>query len=199
MVAYMKDQFDFLGIRAADRRTASKPWLTAAKTADATELLSFVHDLWSQPEREFQYVGIDMTRAGARNLGPDDLDAVRELVETKSWWDTVDSLAAWTVGPMVRRHRELIADMDDWIDDPNLWIARTALLHQLGYKADTDAARLFRYCDIQAEHPDFFIRKAIGWALRQYARVDPDAVGLWVEENRHRLAGLTVREATKHL
>ncbi len=199
MAAYMKHHFRFLGVQAADRRTASRPWLRAAKTASRADLVETAQALWAEEEREFHYVGMDLLRAGANRLEPVDLPAIRGLVEATPWWDTVDSLAAWTVGPMVRNHPELVDDIDKWIQDPNLWIARVAILHQLGYKHDTDVERLFRYCDIQAEHPDFFIRKAIGWALRQYARIDGDTVGEWVSANQNRLAGLTIREATKHL
>jgi 3-methyladenine DNA glycosylase AlkD len=101
------------------------------------------------------------------------------------------------VGPLLTRHRELGAVMDAWIGSPNLWLVRTALLHQLNHKTDTDAVRLFRYCRTQAGHRDFFVRKAIGWALRQYARTDPDAVRRFVADNE--LSPLSVREATKHL
>jgi 3-methyladenine DNA glycosylase AlkD len=89
--------------------------------------------------------------------------------------------------------------MDAWLADPDLWLIRTALLHQLRYRAKTDAAWLFAACAAHAGHPDFFVRKAIGWALRQYARDDPDAVRDFVAAHRDRLSGLSVREALKHL
>lgn len=94
---------------------------------------------------------------------------------------------------------ELKPAMDTWIDDDNLWVARTALLHQLRYKDATDTERLFRYCLTRADDPDFFIRKAIGWCLREYAKTDPDAVRDFVDGARDRLSPLSVREAMKHL
>ncbi|MCB1188785.1 DNA alkylation repair protein, partial [bacterium] len=112
---------------------------------------------------------------------------------------TVDTLAALVVGPMVTRHPQLTAVMDEWIADENLWVARTAILHQLKYGKATDTDRLFAYCAAQAGHPDFFIRKAIGWALRQYARTDPGAVRRFVANHRDELSPLSIREATKHL
>jgi 3-methyladenine DNA glycosylase AlkD len=111
----------------------------------------------------------------------------------------VDTLAAHTVGPLVAAHPVLVATMDAWVTDENMWLARTAILHQLRYKERTDADRLFRYCTLQAGHRDFFIRKAIGWALRDYARTNPDAVRRYVDEHRSILAPLSIREASKHL
>lgn len=199
MASYMKDQFAYLGVQAGARRLASKPILKAAKTQDPDELLALVEALWSEPEREFHYVAMDAIRAGAKNLRPDDLSRVRALIEKTPWWDTVDSLAVHTVGTMVSTHPELVEVMDEWIESEHLWVARTAILHQLMYKERTDTNRLFTYCEMQMEHPDFFIRKAIGWALRHYARTDPDAVRAFVATHEHSLSGLSKREALKHL
>lgn len=199
MEAYMKNNFRFLGVRSAAVRTTIKPFLAVARDIDGDPLIEFVHALWAEPEREFQYVGAIFTRRYAGRLDPSHLPDVEHFITTKSWWDTVDSLAAWTVGPLVRANPELVAVMDQWIEDDNMWLARTALIHQLGYKEDTDAERLFRYVTLQAGHKDFFIRKAIGWALRQYARIDPDAVRSFVAEQEDELSGLSKREALKHL
>ncbi len=199
MARYMKDQFAYLGVKTPDRRRTTKPIIAAAKTATGREVIDFADACWREPEREFQYVGVDALRAAAAQLDEGDLASIRRLISTKSWWDTVDALAAWVVGPMVSAHPELAADMDGWIDDDDMWIARSAILHQLGYKESTDAGRLFAYADKRAADTEFFIRKALGWALRQYARTDPDAVRAYVDANRERLSGLTIREATKHL
>lgn len=121
------------------------------------------------------------------------------LVTTVSWWDTVDLLAVRVVGPLVAADRRLTAEMDAWITDDDLWVARTALLHQLGYKDRTDTGRLFGYCLRQSGHPDFFVRKAIGWSLREYAKTDPDAVRDFLARERGRFAPLTVREALKNI
>ena len=199
MTWYMKGKFTFLGVQTKARRAASKPLLAAAKHADPDDLIALAVALWEQPEREFHYVGMDALRAGADRLRASDLDTVRSLIVATPWWDTVDSLAAWTVGPMVAAHPELVAEMDRWIELDDIWLARTAILHQLGYKERTDEDRLFRYALRRAGDTDFFIRKGIGWALRQYARVAPDAVRSFVRENEDRFSGLTRREAMKHL
>ncbi len=199
MTAYMKGHFTFLGVKAPEVRLASKQTLAAGKHAEAEDLIRFADECWAQPEREFQYVGCIFLRKWVAALEPDNLTDLERLIINKSWWDTVDSLAAWSVGPLVRANRQLAEVMDEWIDSDNMWLARTAIIHQLSYKGDTDADRLFSYAETRAEDTEFFIRKAIGWALRQYARVEPDEVRSFVAANEDRLSGLSKREALKHL
>ncbi|MGI9597001.1 MAG: DNA alkylation repair protein [Acidimicrobiales bacterium] len=198
MAAYMKNHFAFLGVKAPQIRLAAKPILAAGKQAERSDLVDFVDRCWEQPEREFQYVGCQMLRKWVAKLERDNIDDLKRFITTKSWWDTVDSLAAWSVGPLVRANPDLVTVMDDWIESDNIWVARTAIIHQLGFKSDTDADRLFRYAERRAEDSEFFIRKAIGWALRQYARENPDDVVSFVEANEDRLSGLSKREALKH-
>jgi 3-methyladenine DNA glycosylase AlkD len=199
MARYMKDHFPFLGVVAPDRRAAQRSSLDRLAGLDGDGLLAVADACWQEPERELHYVAADALRRFNRVLGPGHLGRVRALVTTNSWWDTVDLLAVRVVGPLVARNRELVAEMDRWIDDPDRWVARTALLHQLLAKSDTDADRLFNHARRRAGDEDFFIRKAIGWALRQYARTDPDAVRAFVEAERDRLSPLSKREALKRL
>jgi 3-methyladenine DNA glycosylase AlkD len=123
---------------------------------------------------------------------------LRWCVTHKSWWDTVDALAH-SVGALVLRHPELQDEMDVWIADDDLWVARVAIIHQLGAKQATDTDRLFGYCTTRASHPDFFIRKAIGWALREYSKTDPDAVRQYVAGMGGKLSSLSRREALKRI
>jgi 3-methyladenine DNA glycosylase AlkD len=197
--AYMRDRFPFLGLTMGARRTLDRTVLADLPRPDQNDLRTIALRCWDLPEREYQYFACDLLRAQLRVPGPDFLDTIRTLINTKSWWDTVDPLATRVVGGLVRRHPEMVATMDDWSTGDNLWLARTAILHQLHYGAGTDTERLFGYCTGQAGHPDFFIRKAIGWALRQYARTDPAAVRTYVDNHRGELSPLSVREATKHL
>ena len=140
-----------------------------------------------------------MLRARAKTFHAEDLDRLHNLIVTKSWWDTIDALAAHPVGTLVARFPQLGATMDIWIDDENMWVARVAILHQLRFKHDLDQDRLFSYVEKRAADTEFFIRKALGWALRDYARVAPDAVRSFVQEHEDNLSGLTKREALKHL
>jgi 3-methyladenine DNA glycosylase AlkD len=197
MAAYMRDQFPFLGIPSPQLRQIMRE-APLPKPTEA-QLREVVLELWELPEREFQYAACVHLRRHVKVCGPGFVDVTRHLIVTKPWWDTVDTLASHTVGPLVTANPELVATMDAWIDDENMWLARTALLHQLGYKGATDAPRLFRYCEKQFDHRDFFIRKAIGWALREYAWTDPEAVRAFVHSNEGALSGLSRREALKNI
>jgi 3-methyladenine DNA glycosylase AlkD len=197
MAAYMKHRFDFMGIKSPERRRATKETMAHAREARGDELVAFAHACWNEPEREFQYVGVDVLSTNIARLESRHLADIEELVTTKSWWDTVDGLAAWCVGGLVRVDRALTSETDRWIDGDDVWLARSAILHQLRWGADTDADRLFDYALRRAGDSEFFIRKAIGWALRQYARIDPEAVRVFV--TTHEFSGLTRREALRHL
>ena len=198
MAAYTKDHFDFLGVMAGPRREAQREFLNLATKGPIEDVWLTVDECWDEPEREFQYVGADLLRKNLQRLSPDDLPHLKRLIETKSWWDTVDSLAAHPVGSVVKRHN-LGSVMDEWIDSENIWVARTAIIHQLTYKRDTDPDRLFEFCVRRAGDKEFFIRKAIGWALRQYSRFDAEAVKAFVAQHDAELSGLTKLEALKRV
>ena len=199
MEAYMKGHFPFFGVQAGARRAAHRPVVASLAGASGDELVAFADACWAEPERELQHTAADALRKHGKALEARHLVDLRRLIVTKSWWDTVDALAAHCVGSLVTANPELADDMDAWIDDDDFWVARTAILHQLNYKERTDADRLFTYADRRAADTEFFIRKAIGWALRQYARTDPDAVRAFVTSRQDTLSGLTRREAMKHL
>lgn len=194
--AYMRNQFPFLGLVTAERRRLARLALDGLPAPTEIELAAVGRALWAEPERELQHAGCDYLRAHVPVAGPGFVDVVGELVTARSWWDTVDPLAAHTAGPLVRRHPQLVAVMDEWAGADDIWLARTAILHQLTYRDATDADRLFRYCRQRATDREFFLRKAIGWALRQYAAVDADAVEDFVAATPA-LSALSVREAAK--
>lgn len=199
MAAYMKNHFEFLGIKNPARKEAQKDFIAAARDVTDERLLQVAAGLWAEPKREFQYVACDLLRRWSPRFDPDAIDEVEQLIITKSWWDTVDPLASRTVGTLVTNHPQLVSVMDAWIEDDNMWLNRTALIHQLFRKDTTDVDRLFAYVERQAGHTDFFVRKAIGWALRQHARTDPDGVRSFVAAHENELSGLSKREALKHL
>ncbi|MEO1061066.1 MAG: DNA alkylation repair protein [Actinomycetota bacterium] len=200
MAAYMKDHFPFLGVTAQPRRAAVRAATgELGRPPSEDELLAAADACWDVDERELQYVATDLLARHRRMLTASALPSLRRLIETKSWWDTVDALASPTVGSIVLGDPELGAEMDRWVDDEDLWVARTAIIHQLRFKEATDADRLFDHCLRRAADTDFFLRKAIGWALRQYARTAPAEVRAFVAAHRDELSPLSVREATKHL
>ncbi|MBR7824729.1 DNA alkylation repair protein [Actinospica sp. MGRD01-02] len=196
---YMRDQFPFLGIPTPERRRLSKAVLKAAGNArpSTDECAALALRFWELPEREFRYFAVDYLVANVKYCDTSLLPTLRTLITTDSWWDTVDPLASRVVGALVTADPSLADEMDAWARDENMWIVRSAILHQLHYKAATDERRLFEYCTLQAGHKDFFIRKAIGWALREYAYTAPEAVRAFLD--RVELSPLSVREASKHL
>ena len=197
MAAYMRHQFPFLGVPSPKLRLALR---TAEPVRlGQAELTSVSRKLWRLPQREYQYAACSLLSRFTKGCGPDFLDVAHELIVVKSWWDTVDPLASHTVGTLVQKHPGLVSRMDEWIGSDNLWLARTAVLHQLHYREATDVDRLFRYALKQAAHQDFFMRKAIGWALRQYAWVAPETVRAFVLAHEAKFSGLTKREALKNL
>jgi 3-methyladenine DNA glycosylase AlkD len=198
MAAYMRDQFAFLGIPAPAQRALARQVLAGLDRPTEADLRAVALGCWELPEREYQYFACGWLRRHARTCSAGFIEVARHLIVTKPWWDTVDALAAHLVGTLVARHPALRSTMDDWSTQEDLWLVRTAILHQLRYKENTDVPRLFHYCTVQARHPDFFIRKAIGWALREYARTDPAAVRGYVHAHQAQLSALAVREALKN-
>ncbi|WP_369239795.1 DNA alkylation repair protein [Streptomyces sp. R21] len=199
MRAYMKDIAPFLGLTTPERRALSRTVVDGTPRPDEADCTALAVRCWQLPEREYQYFAVDYLRRHVKRLTSGFLPVAHHLVATVSWWDTVDLLASHVVGGLVAADPALKADMDAWIEDDDLWVARTALLHQLRHKEATDTERLFAYCLRQSGHPDFFIRKAVGWCLREYAKTDPEAVRAFVTQERGRLAPLSVREALKNI
>jgi 3-methyladenine DNA glycosylase AlkD len=195
----MKGVAPFLGLTTPERRALSRTALLDTARPDEADCTALALRCWELPEREYHYFAVDYVRRHVKRLSSGFLPVARHLVTTVPWWDTVDALASHVVGGLVAADPKLKSDMDQWIEDDDLWVARTALLHQLRSKDATDTERLFAYCLRQSGHPDFFIRKAIGWCLREYAKTDPQAVRAFVARERGRLAPLSVREALKNI
>ncbi len=199
MAAYMRDQFEFFGIKSPRRRELQQEVLASRDDPDEALLAAVVDKCWARPQREFQYFAGEYTRDHIDGCSAAFLVTARRAITERSWRYTVDLWATDVVGPLVARHPSLAAEMDDWIGDDDFWVARSALLHQLRYRSETDADRLFRFCLRRAADREFFIRKAIGWALREYSKVAPEAVAGFVREHEDELSGLSRREALKRI
>ncbi len=200
MRAYLRGQFPFLGIPTPARRAALKPLLKV--DFEQKRLLTAADQLWRLPEREYRYAAIDLL---SRHVGRLDLSAVVPLLalaQREPWWETVDGLAG-IVGDVVRTVRRNDPDaqtaMDAALRHDCLWVRRIAMIHQLGWRLETDTVRLFGYAETLAPENDFFIRKAIGWALRDYARWNPQAVRDFVAAMGGNLAPLSAREAMRRI
>ncbi len=197
--AYMRNQFPFYGISSPNLRLIAREAVSDESASSEAAVRTVVLGCWKRPEREWQYFACGYLRSSLRTLSGDFLPTAERLITMKSWWDTVDTLAAHTVGPLVRGDSGLVARMDSWIDSDDIWLARAAILHQLGYRSETNADRLFDYCLRRADESEFFLRKAIGWALREYSKTDPRAVQEFVHEHDDRLSSLSKREALKRI
>lgn len=196
MSAYMRGQFAFLGVPTPLRRSLARSWIAEVPPSLALEVAEV---LWHAEEREAQYAACDLLAGHVRALPPGCAGRLAALVCARSWWDTVDPLASNVFGSMARRDASTLAAIDGYVNHAEMWLRRVALLYQLQYKTATDLARLQAALDANLPHPDFFIRKAMGWALRQYARTDPEWVRIYLRSRGDRVPPLTRREAAKHL
>jgi 3-methyladenine DNA glycosylase AlkD len=198
MKAYLRDQFGSLGIKSAWQGELAKQFYTEHGLPPLADLETILADLWALPEREYQYFGIGLLRRFGAQLPPDFTGMLEMLITTKSWWDTVDFIAGEIVGSHFKYHPAVRdSTLARWRTSDDFWLRRTCILFQLGYKKDTDFPLL---CEIIRENlgsKEFFINKAIGWALRQYTRVDPESVRKFVAETP--LQPLSAREALKCL
>jgi 3-methyladenine DNA glycosylase AlkD len=198
MAAYMRNQFPFLGIPAPAQKQAWRAAIAGLPRALPEPVVSAAATrLWERPEREHQYLACMLVNrhAAAAAATFSFLDVVEQLIVTKPWWDTIDSLATHAVGDLVHRHRaEGRPRMDRWLASDDLWLRRSALLHMNRWRSATDSEWLFAACLSRAEERDFFIRKAIGWALREHSKVDAPAVIRFVDQHPE-LSGLSRREA----
>ena len=199
MRAYMKDIAPFLGIMTPARRAALRTAWKPLGLMTEPGLSGTCRELWSLPEREYQYAACDLIARHSRVLSADFIGATaQELVVAKPWWDTVDSLGSVAITPVVAHHPELVDLMWTWLDSGDRWLIRAAIQHQRGLKEETDLRRLFAMCDRFANDREFFIAKAIGWALRDASSLDAPAVRVFVGEHPQ-LSAVARREAERGL
>jgi len=198
MKKYMRDQFEYLGIKTPKNVALQKEFYSEYGLPELSDLDEVLRDLWALPQREFQYIAVSLLGKFEKQLQAEFIDTIEYLIVTKPWWDTVDAITGHTVGTHFRRHPAIKKKyLARWRKSENFWLRRTTILFQLGYKKETDFALL---CDIIRENlnsKEFFINKAIGWSLRQYAYTDPKAVKKFVKSTP--LHPLSRREAMKHI
>ncbi|HSI65898.1 MAG TPA: DNA alkylation repair protein [Planococcus sp. (in: firmicutes)] len=198
MAAYMRGKFPFLGIKTPLRKELVKEHFSEYHLPKPSELSEVAWEIYHLPEREYQYVAIEVLEKMKNCLTVDDLPFLRQLIESKSWWDSVDAIAPRIVGSVVLANREDGSPiMLDWSHSDNLWTNRSAILHQLKYKEQTDTALLKSIILRHAGSTEFFLQKSIGWALREFAKTDAEWVRTFVDT--HHLSPLSTREALKHL
>ncbi len=198
MAKYMRNLFPFHGVQSPQRRALARSLYRELGLPEGAALKTLCRLCFREEAREIHYFACELLARQVKRLDLSFLELVEELIQTKSWWDTVDILAPRVAGPLLLRLPEgLDRYPERWIRTDNLWLQRAALIYQLKYKKKTDAERLFRYIRRTLGSGEFFVEKAAGWALRQYARVEPGAVLRFAETTD--LPPLTRREGLKHL
>lgn len=197
MKKYMKDHFPFLGIKSPLRKELEKQFFKETEILKEDFNKDFVIGLWEKDEREYQYTAITYMGKFIKKLPKDIIPFLERLITTKSWWDSVDSIAP-LVGELARKYPEVIEEtIDSWAVHDNFWLRRSAILFQLKYKQQTNEDLLYKYIVKNADSKEFFIQKAIGWALREYSKTNSLSVKAFIEGQR--LAPLSVREGSKYL
>ena len=197
MSKYMQDKFSFLGVRGTTRTEIYKKYFPDARKTKIIDW-DFVESCWNKEEREFQYVVVYYLKAMQKFLKREDISRLKYLIVTKSWWDTVDLLAK-VIGSLVIRIEGYDQIMLEWSKDSNIWLKRVAILYQLSLKEKVDKQILERILVGNLGDSEFFINKAIGWALRDYSKYNPEWVREFIKKNKDNMANLSIREASKYI
>ena len=196
MKAYMKNKFEFLGVKTPARRKLAKAFFK--QHTDSVIDWNFINEAWKNPYRELQYVALDYLEIRKKLLAPSDLPRLKKLAQTKSWWDTVDFLDR-LVGSIIAQFPETKATILSWSCDEDIWLRRLAIYHQLLRKEETDTELLEKILINNLGQTEFFINKAIGWALRDYSKTNPNWVRDFIERHQAEMAALSIREGSKYL
>ncbi len=197
MAAYMRNQFPFYGLQTPQRRALYKPLLAAARKSSVIDW-ELLEQCWADPHREMQYLVTDYLSAMQKHLTYEDVPRLERFIRSKQWWDTIDGLDR-IVGDIGLRDDRIPALMLRWSTDPDFWVRRIAIDHQLSRKQATDTALLETIIVNNLGSSEFFINKAIGWSLREYSKTDPGWVRAFLERHRPTLSRLSLREASKRL
>lgn len=198
---YLKSELEHVGASLPAIRAAVKTRLVAHRALSHDELIALVTALWESRVHDCRMASIDVLELSSATLGPADIELVERLLRESRTWALVDGLAANVAGDLVERYPELNETLDRWSCDEDFWLRRSSLLALLVAlrRGEGDFERFARYADTMLDEREFFIRKAIGWVLRDTARRRPDLVYAWLEPRASRASSVTVREAVKHL
>ena len=200
MAAYMKTDTPFFGVQKTGRLPVHRELVRRFPPENRADYREAVLALWSQPHREERYLAIDYAGSFPRYITVSSIPMYRRMIVDGAWWDFVDAIAIHLVGQVLLNQREATTPrVAAWIDARDMWLRRSSIIGQIGHKEATDTELLFDACRRRMHEAEFFIRKAIGWALRDYAKTDPTAVRGFALAHRSDLSGLSFREATKHL
>lgn len=196
MKAYMRGRFEFLGVKTPARRKAAKAFFKKHGGADID--WRFVRQAWEHPFREMQYAALDYLETRKNLLRPGDSPQLKKLAQSKSWWDTIDFLDR-LAGGIIAGFPETRPVILQWSRDEDIWLRRLAIDHQLLRKDQTDQHLLEQILVNNLNQTEFFINKAIGWALRDYSKTNPEWVKNFIRQHHGKMAPLSIREASKYL
>ncbi len=199
MAKYMKNHFTFFGIKTVERRHIFKEIWKENKHEVTENARAIALELYTKQEREYHYCAIEiLIKELKRNYKKEDIQLIEKLILNNSWWDSVDTIAKYILGEyLLEFTSETKNTIERFSKSENMWLNRSAILFQLGYKQKTNADFLFSECLKQAHSKQFFIQKAIGWALREYAKTNPEVVKNFVLETN--LKPLSTKEALKNI
>jgi len=196
MKGYMKNRFEFYGLKQKERRLIFNDFVKSHGLCDYEEIEGGINWLYKQPEREYDYCAMELILKFKRKWQKDVIEHAEYLITHNSWWDTVDLIATNVVGAYLLKHKEMIAEtIPKWIESEDMWLNRTAIIFQLKFKTETDTYWLTKAILPHIDSNEFFHQKAIGWALRQHSKSNPN----WVVDfvNEHELKPLSKREALR--
>ena len=197
MKAYLRNQFEHFGLKTPLRRSISKAYMQKS-LPEYEDLPVIIKELWSLPQREFHYFGVELLTAFRKQWTKNIINLAEYMIIHKSWWDTVDHVASDITGPYFKKFTEQIIPVTGrWNCSDNIWLQRSSIMFQKAYKQHTDTKLLTNYILHCAGSKEFFIAKAIGWALREYSKTDPVWVKQFVENNK--LEPLSKKEALKRI
>lgn len=197
MERYMKNNFKFLGIKSKERKDLSKPFINHFSKSSYIDW-DFIEYFYKKDEREFQYIAIDYLVKVRKLIEFEDIEKIKNLIKEKPWWDSTDSIVK-SLYLLPKKDNRFNKTMLDWSKDENLWIKRTAIIHQLHKKSDTNKDLLEEIIVNNFNSKEFFINKAIGWALRDYSKINPKWVVDFLEKYNSQLNSLSIREASKYI
>jgi len=199
MKAYMKSYFEFYGVKSPARKQILKTIKKEMTSFSLDEIFDFVDCLWLHDRRESQYLALDILESKKRHWTVEYLPKIEKLITTKSWWDTVDGLAPNIAGSIFYKDDKVrLQWIEKWNNSENMWLNRSALIHQLRYKTDVNLDLLFALVESHSDSKEFFINKASGWALRQASKFYPAEVLGFINSHPN-LSNLTKREGKKYL
>jgi len=197
MSKYMLNKFEYIGIKTPERREIFKIFFKEYKNEEKIDW-EFVNKCWENKYREFQYIAADYLKNMKDKLTIDDIPKLKQLILKKSWWDTIDNLDM-TIGTLALKDSNVNKILLEWSIDENIWLRRIAIDHQLLRKEKTNTELLEKILKNNLGQAEFFINKAIGWALRDYSKTNPEWVKNFIEKNRENMAKLSIKEASKYL